>query len=74
MWKVLFGLVRAAWLLRSARPLPVLATLLPALVMSLLIGGSAFLAPPASTVVLVCALLISVVGTLLTARARRSHP
>lgn len=74
MWKVLFGLVRAAWLLRSARPLPVLATLLPALVMSLLIGGSAFLAPPASTVVLVCALVISVVGTLLTARARRSYP
>lgn len=73
MWKVLFGLVRAAWLLRSSRPLPVLATLLPALVMSLLIGGSAFLAQPASTFVLVCALIISLVGTLLTARARRSH-
>ncbi|WP_285137046.1 oligosaccharide flippase family protein [Microbacterium sp. lyk4-40-TSB-66] len=74
IWKVLFGLVRAAWLLRSARPVPVMATLLPALVMSLLIGGSAFFAPPTSTVVLVCALIISVVGTLLTARARRSHP
>ncbi|MBB3158603.1 O-antigen/teichoic acid export membrane protein [Microbacterium proteolyticum] len=74
MWKVLFGLVRAAWLLSSARPLPVMATLLPALVMSLLIGGSAFFAQPASIVVLVCALIISVGGTLLTARARRSRP
>lgn len=70
MWKVLFGLVRAAWLLRSARRGPLLATLLPALVMSLLIGGSSFFPPPASTVILVGAVAISVIGTLIMARAR----
>ncbi len=71
LWKVLFGLVRAAWLLRSARRLPLMATLLPALVMSLLIGGSPFLAQPAATVVLICAVAISTVGTLIMIGIRR---
>lgn len=70
LWKVLFGLVRAAWLLRSARRGPLLATLLPALVMSLLIGGSSFFPPPASTVILAGAVAISAIGTLIMARAR----
>ncbi|KSU55225.1 oligosaccharide flippase family protein [Microbacterium enclense] len=70
LWKVLFGLVRAAWLLRSARRGPLLATLLPALVMSLLIGGSSFFPPPASTMILVGAVAISAIGTLIMARAR----
>lgn len=73
LWKILFGLVRAAWLLRSARRLPLLATLLPALAMSLLIGGSSFLSQPGSTIVLVCAIVISVAGTLIMVWVRRRH-
>lgn len=73
LWKVLFGLVRAAWLLRSARPLSLLGTLLPALVMSLLIGWASFLPQPGWTIVLVSALAVSSAGALIAARARRKR-
>ncbi len=74
LWKILFGLVRAGWLLRSARPLPVLATLVPALMMSLLIGGSPFVPQPASSIVLACAAVVAAAGTGMMALARRSRP
>ncbi|WP_314452504.1 hypothetical protein [uncultured Microbacterium sp.] len=73
LWKVLFGLVRAAWLLRSARPLSLLGTLLPALVMSLLIGGASFLPQPGWTIVLVSAAAVSAAGALMMARSRRKR-